>query len=113
MQFNDAQTLSFVQGQAFQINRRVYEARYPDFDYGRLVYVNSEGPEWAPGILTYTSGRKGVRYLFECQEANSDAPKYVQFSDHTIAPRKSAHFHIFMGNRSQQDLLAEMDNWPT
>ncbi|WP_312056986.1 metal-binding protein ZinT [Pantoea brenneri] len=64
-------------------------------------------------ILTYTSGRKGVRYLFECQEANSDAPKYVQFSDHTIAPRKSAHFHIFMGNRSQQDLLAEMDNWPT
>ena len=64
-------------------------------------------------ILTYTSGKKGVRYLFECQEANSDAPKYVQFSDHTIAPRKSAHFHIFMGNRSQQALLAEMDNWPT
>lgn len=59
MQFNDAQTLSFVQGQAFQINRRVYEARYPDFDYGRLVYVNSEGPEWAPGILTYTSDMSG------------------------------------------------------
>lgn len=59
MQFNDAQTLSFVQGQAFQINRRVYEARYPDFDYGRMVYVNSEGPEWAPGILTYTSDMSG------------------------------------------------------
>jgi len=64
-------------------------------------------------ILTYTSGKKGVRYLFECQDAGSKAPKYVQFSDHTIGPRKSAHFHIFMGNDSQQALLAEMDNWPT
>ncbi|MSE16841.1 ZinT/AdcA family metal-binding protein, partial [Pantoea agglomerans] len=43
-------------------------------------------------ILTYASGKKGVRYLFECQDAGSKAPKYVQFSDHTIGPRKSAHF---------------------
>lgn len=64
-------------------------------------------------ILTYTSGKKGVRYLFECQDAGSAAPKFVQFSDHTIAPRKSAHFHIFMGNTSQEALLKEMDNWPT
>lgn len=64
-------------------------------------------------ILTYASGKKGVRYLFECPDANSAAPKYVQFSDHIIAPRKSAHFHIFMGNQSQDALLKEMDNWPT
>lgn len=64
-------------------------------------------------ILTYPSGKKGVRYLFECKEANSNAPKYVQFSDHIIAPRTSGHFHIFMGNTSQQALLDEMDNWPT
>lgn len=64
-------------------------------------------------ILTYTSGKKGVRYLFECKDASSSAPKYVQFSDHTIAPRKSAHFHIFMGSTSQEALLEEMDNWPT
>ncbi|WP_158783406.1 metal-binding protein ZinT [Pantoea sp. BAV 3049] len=64
-------------------------------------------------ILTYLSGKKGVRYLFECQDPGSKAPKYVQFSDHTIAPRKSAHFHLFMGNSSQEDLLKEMDNWPT
>lgn len=64
-------------------------------------------------ILTYTSGKKGVRYLFECKVAGSQAPKYVQFSDHIIAPRKSSHFHIFMGNTSQEALLAEMDNWPT
>lgn len=64
-------------------------------------------------ILTYTSGKKGVRYLFECKDANSHAPKFVQFSDHTIAPRPSAHYHIFMGNTSQEALLNEMDNWPT
>lgn len=64
-------------------------------------------------ILTYASGKKGVRYLFECQDASSKAPKYVQFSDHTIGPRKSAHFHIFMGSVSQEALLTEMDNWPT
>lgn len=64
-------------------------------------------------ILTYTSGKKGVRYLFECKDASSTAPKFVQFSDHTIAPRTSAHFHIFMGSTSQEALLEEMDNWPT
>lgn len=64
-------------------------------------------------VLTYTSGKKGVRYLFECKDAHSTAPKYVQFSDHLIAPRKSAHYHIFSGNHSQEALLQEMDNWPT
>lgn len=64
-------------------------------------------------ILTYASGKKGVRYLFECADARSEAPKYVQFSDHTIGPRKSQHFHLFMGNESQAALLKEMDNWPT
>lgn len=64
-------------------------------------------------ILTYASGKKGVRYLFECADASSKAPKYVQFSDHIIAPRRSEHFHIFFGDTSQQALLEEMDNWPT
>ncbi|EEW6555986.1 metal-binding protein ZinT, partial [Escherichia coli] len=39
-------------------------------------------------ILTYKSGKKGVRYLFECKDPESKAPKYIQFSDHIIAPRK-------------------------
>lgn len=64
-------------------------------------------------ILNYVSGKKGVRYLFECHDASSKAPKYVQFSDHIIAPRKSSHFHIFTGNISQEALLKEMDSWPT
>jgi Zn/Cd-binding protein ZinT len=64
-------------------------------------------------ILNYPSGKKGVRYLFECQDSQSKAPKYVQFSDHIIGPRKSQHFHIYTGDKSQDILLKEMNNWPT
>lgn len=59
MQFNDAQALTFVQGQAFKINQTVYETKYPDYDFSRLIYVDTSGPEWAPGILTYTSDVTG------------------------------------------------------
>lgn len=64
-------------------------------------------------VLTYKKGNRGVRYLFEAVNPESGAPKYVQFSDHNIAPVKAAHYHIFAGNESQEKLLEEMDNWPT
>lgn len=59
MQFNDAQALTLVQNQAFKINQRVYETRYPDWDFGRLIYVDTSGPEWSPGVMTYTSDMTG------------------------------------------------------
>lgn len=59
MQINDQQALAFVQGQSFKVNQRVYETRYPDWDFGRLVFVDTTGPEWAPGVLTYTSDISG------------------------------------------------------
>ena len=63
-------------------------------------------------ILTYDKGNRGVRFLFE---AKGDAGRfqYVQFSDHNIAPTKTAHFHIYFGDKSQDALLKEMHNWPT
>lgn len=64
-------------------------------------------------ILQYKKGNRGVRFLFEAVNPVAGAPKYVQFSDHNIAPVKTAHFHIFAGNESQEKLLEEMDNWPT
>ena len=64
-------------------------------------------------ILTYESGKKGVRYLFSSVENNSKAPKFIQFSDHIIEPQKSGHYHIYMGNESHKELLSEMTNWPT
>lgn len=64
-------------------------------------------------ILKYESGKKGVRYLFDCKDANSKAPKFVQFSDHIIEPQESRHFHLYTGNESHEKLLKQMDNWPT
>ncbi|WP_430606988.1 zinc transport system substrate-binding protein [Enterococcus sp. AZ170] len=80
----------------FIVGNKKYTSKYK--------YVGKE-------ILTYKAGNRGVRFLFEATE---DTPyKYVQFSDHGIAPSKAAHFHIYFGNESQQKLLEEMDNWPT
>ncbi|PTK15017.1 zinc ABC transporter substrate-binding protein, partial [Staphylococcus saprophyticus] len=52
------------------------------------------------------------RYTFKLVDQNSHLPKYVQFSDHNIEPKKAAHFHIFMGNNKDK-ILKELDNWPT
>lgn len=64
-------------------------------------------------ILKYEKGNRGVRYSFKLKgDSNDDLPKYVQFSDHNIYPKKSAHFHIFAGN-DKDKVLKELDNWPT
>ena len=64
-------------------------------------------------IYDYSSGNRGVRYFFESVDNASDAPKYVQFSDHGISPSKAEHYHIYAGNDSFDALSEEMDNWPT
>ncbi len=64
-------------------------------------------------ILTYEKGNRGVRFLFSTVEDVEGAPKFIQFSDHNIAPSEPAHFHIFMGDSSHEELLEEMENWPT
>lgn len=87
MQFNDQQALAFVLGQAYAVNTRVYETRYPDWDFGRLVYVDTTGPEWSPGILTYTSDMSG--------RANwqSGYAKDVPLAD-VSADRTPRNFHL-------------------
>lgn len=55
----DSQALAFVTGQAYKINQTVYETRFPDWDFARLVYADTSGPAWSPGILTYTSDLSG------------------------------------------------------
>lgn len=64
-------------------------------------------------ILTYKKGNRGVRFLFEATDANAGNYKYVQFSDHNIAPVKTGHFHIYFGGETQEKLLEELENWPT
>ena len=53
------QALAFVTAQSYKINTRVYETVYPDWDLGRLIFVDTSGPEWSPGVMTYMSDLSG------------------------------------------------------
>lgn len=54
-----AQALAFAQMQSLRVNATVYETRYPDYDFAKLAYVDTTGPEWVPGVLTYSSNATG------------------------------------------------------
>ena len=63
-------------------------------------------------ILTYAKGNRGVRFIFKKTAGDAAAPGFMQFSDHIIAPRKSDHFHIYLGD-DRAKLLEEVTHWPT
>ncbi len=63
-------------------------------------------------ILTYAKGNRGVRFIFKKTSGDDHAPKFFQFSDHSIAPVKAHHFHIYFGD-DRAKLLEEVTNWPT
>lgn len=84
---SDAQALAFVQGQAYRVNQQVYEARYPDHDFGRLIYVDTTGPAWGPGVLTYTSGVSGAARW------QSGAAKDIPLADVSQAMQQRS-FHL-------------------
>lgn len=60
MTFDAQAALSFVVNQAHTINATVYEEKFPDLDYARLVYVDTTAPEWTPGIITFMSSSVGA-----------------------------------------------------
>ncbi|WP_375187745.1 DUF2184 domain-containing protein [Sphingobium yanoikuyae] len=66
MFMNDAQQaqFGFVVNQAYAINAQVYAMKFPDLDFGRLVYVDSSAPEWTPGIITFLSSTVGKAEWF-------------------------------------------------
>lgn len=63
-------------------------------------------------VLTYERGNRGVRYVFRKVGGDEDAPGFVQFSDHRIAPAPSDHYHLYWGD-DRAALLEELTNWPT
>jgi zinc transport system substrate-binding protein len=63
-------------------------------------------------VLTYKKGNRGVRFIFEKTGGDEDAPDYIQFSDHRIAPAKADHYHLYWGD-DRAALLEEVTNWPT
>lgn len=48
-------------------------------------------------ILTYEKGNRGVRYIFKKVSGDEDAPDYIQFSDHIIAPPTCTTFPYLYG----------------
>lgn len=58
--FSDAQqALGFVNPQFYNIERTIYEVKYPSFDYASLIPVITEGNEWARGTLFYSMDGAG------------------------------------------------------
>lgn len=55
----DAAALSFVEGQAYRVNSRVLAAVYPQWAFNELLFVETEGDPWSPGVMTYTSDFSG------------------------------------------------------
>jgi len=70
---NDAAALAFVRLQAAGINTRVYQTRYPEYDFARLIFVDTSGNPWAPGVLTFTSSDSGKARLLTAY--SKDMPK--------------------------------------
>ncbi|MDE4563137.1 metallochaperone AztD [Sinorhizobium meliloti SM11] len=87
----DGDTVTFFEGE------KPLEARYV-----------SDGYE----ILTYEKGNRGVRFIFKKSDGDADAPEFIQFSDHKIAPEAADHYHLYWGN-DRAALLEEVTNWPT
>lgn len=109
----------------FEEYKEYYKAGY-ETDIERIVikantitfYKNGEGKTGeykyhGYEILTYDSGNRGVRYLFDLVGEVNGMPKHVQFSDHSIYPTKSEHYHIYFGDEEHDTLLNELENWPT
>lgn len=80
------------------------------FDEGKPLAARyaSDGYE----ILTYEKGNRAVRFIFEKVEGNAGAPRFIQFSDHRIAPAAADHYHLYWGD-DRAALLEELTNWPT
>lgn len=56
--------LGFVTDQTYRINAQVYATQYPELNFAELVPVNSEGPEWSSGVITYVTDSAGKAAWF-------------------------------------------------
>ncbi|MDQ0271713.1 metal-binding protein ZinT [Cytobacillus purgationiresistens] len=109
----------------FEEYREYYTVGY-DTEIERIViedntmtfYKNGEGKTGeyryhGYETLSYESGNRGVRYLFNLVGEVNGVPKHVQFSDHGIYPTEAEHYHIYFGDEEHDTLLNRLDNWPT
>ncbi|EPX75590.1 ZinT family metal-binding protein [Salipiger mucosus] len=104
--------------------RAYYETGYATdvdrilIDAGRVTFFRDGAPvqgryeDDGHEVLTYEAGNRGVRYVFEKTGGDAEAPEFIQFSDHRIAPAASDHYHLYWGD-DRAALLDEVTNWPT
>lgn len=98
-------------GYRTETNRIMIEGNRVAFIAGEATVAGeyaSDGFE----ILTYEKGNRGVRYVFKKMAGDENAPAFIQFSDHLIAPEKSGHYHLYWG-KDRDALLKEVSHWPT
>lgn len=85
---DSTQALAFVTAQAYKINAKIYETVYPDWDLGRLIFVDTSGPEWSPGIMTYMSdmsGRANWQSAYAKDIPLADVSQDFQLKTHQLA----------------------------
>ncbi len=107
----EAYTAYYEVGYATEVDRLTIAGDKVSFHEGGKVVsgtYESDGHE----VLTYAKGNRGVRYIFAKTAGDAEAPAFIQFSDHRIAPAKADHYHLYWGD-DRAALLEEVTNWPT
>ena len=98
-------------GYRTDVDRIVIDGDRVSFHRGEVAVSGqyaSDGHE----TLVYKKGNRGVRYIFRKVSGDADAPQFIQFSDHAIAPVKAGHYHLYSGD-DRAALLDNVTNWPT
>lgn len=104
----------YLKGYETDVDRIVIDGETGEVSFYRGEDVKTAKYEYVGyKILTYESGKKGARFLFTAVGEANGAPKHFQFSDHEIYPTTAHHFHMYFGDQSHEELLKELENWPT
>lgn len=56
---DNQQALGFIVPQQLRIEAEVYQVKYPEFDYARLMTVNTDGDMWEQGSVFYSGDIAG------------------------------------------------------
>lgn len=95
------------------------DIQYIDIHGSEVTFTDEKGEQQSADyehdgheVLEYERGNRGVRFVFKRVGDNDKMPKYIQFSDHAIAPQEALHYHLYWGG-DRQELLDEVEHWPT
>lgn len=95
------------------------DIQYIDIHGSEVSFTDEKGEQQSADyehdgheVLEYERGNRGVRFVFKRVGDNDKMPKYIQFSDHAIAPQEALHYHLYWGD-DRQELLDEVEHWPT